>query len=521
MAAKTPKKKKSEKGSNWDPGMFDHVMNVEDFAAELGVNENTIPLITPLTELCKSKECPFNAIVANRGFCPVHCKWWYPKEGDRGTRMHGPEFLYSRNQNRRGCSCSYKPCMDAGYFPSHDALYIPLAMRKELLSTGRLFSAEKLKEYAENPKKNMSLYPWHFLREHLTFDNGNWKLDYDERAPKIYRDMENKRHNYPPPIGNVERFIEEELSIYTRPQDRWMTENSESMMPTWMLDMLAIDEEHSLRKEPSPRKLKIAKEASCPRSQAMKSEMQRARINCLSNRVVQMQISNDRELSEAKTKYNKDMTKALEDHKKAMAATVSIHEKVMAATVSSHKQAMATTKKSHEEAMKKKVAELDAARATISEQKDEIVKLNKLFDELDEEYRQQAELLKQRWESSEGPLTYDDLLPGGRLGHNVKDFTFFRTKEQNDLFLEVVNFADGTEGAYDEGDGLCENMRPYNNIKPEERDGLIEPPCMDMNSPEYATRIQNSKRARSHLSQIGSDSGLCCMLVRYITNNHE
>ena len=160
MSTKTPKKNNSQKAKGYDPGMFDDVMNVEDFAKKLGVNENTIPLVTPLPELCKSKECPFNAIVANNGFCPVHCKCWYPKEGDRGTMMHGPQFLRSRNQKFRACSCSYKPCMAAGYFPSHNALYIPLSMREELMSNGRLFSEEKLKEYAANPKKNMSLYPW-------------------------------------------------------------------------------------------------------------------------------------------------------------------------------------------------------------------------------------------------------------------------------------------------------------------------------------------------------------------------
>ena len=334
MSTKTPKKtaeqtgsnSAEQTGSNYDAGMFDHVMDVEDFAAELGVNKNTIPLITPLTELCKSKGCPFNAIVANKGFCPVHCKWWYPKEGDRGTKMHGPEFLYSRNQNRRGCSCSYKPCMEAGYFPSHDALYIPFAMRNELLSTGRIFSEEKLKEYKDKPKKNMFLYPWHFLPNHLIFENGRWKLDYDDKAPKTYIDFENKRHNYPPPIGNIERFIEEHLTIFTRPQDRWMMENSESKMPTWMLDMLAIDEEHSLRKEPSPRKLKLAKEASCARSQKMKSEMQRARINCLSGRILQMKLENVCKLSAAKETHNKAMAKAQGKHKKAMATTKKSHE---------------------------------------------------------------------------------------------------------------------------------------------------------------------------------------------------
>ncbi len=32
---------------------------------------------------------------------------WFPKEGTRGTKMHGPSFLRHGNENFRGCSCNY------------------------------------------------------------------------------------------------------------------------------------------------------------------------------------------------------------------------------------------------------------------------------------------------------------------------------------------------------------------------------------------------------------------------------
>jgi hypothetical protein len=70
METTTPKRLKSK---GYDPGIFDHVLSVKDFAEALGVPEKTIPLIIPLTEGCKNTECPFNAIASNNGFCPVHC----------------------------------------------------------------------------------------------------------------------------------------------------------------------------------------------------------------------------------------------------------------------------------------------------------------------------------------------------------------------------------------------------------------------------------------------------------------
>jgi chromosome segregation ATPase len=57
-----------------------------------------------------------------------------------------------------------------------------------------------------------------------------------------------------------------------------------------------------------------------------------------------------------------------------------------------------------------------------------------------------------------GALTYDDLKTTGRLRKQVKVFKYFETFEQNDLFLEVLNWVDGTEDSNNEGHGMCENM---------------------------------------------------------------
>jgi hypothetical protein len=66
-------------------------------------------------------------------------------------------------------------------------------------------------------------------------------------------------------------------------------------------------------------------------------------------------------------------------------------------------------------------------------------------------------------------LCYEDLRPGGLLGKNVKDFTFFDDFASNEAFLKVVNFADNSEGGFPEGDGLCEGMLAYSKLTLEER----------------------------------------------------
>jgi len=85
------------------------------------------------------------------------------------------------------------------------------------------------------------------------------------------------------------------------------------------------------------------------------------------------------------------------------------------------------------------------------------------------------------------------LKSGGLLSKHVKAFTLFDTYEQNDAFLEILNFADGSPGSYDVVDGLCENLRPYSKVKRPERSGEVEPPTMDGDSKEYKEYINRSK----------------------------
>jgi hypothetical protein len=58
--------------------------------------------------------------------------------------------------------------------------------------------------------------------------------------------------------------------------------------------------------------------------------------------------------------------------------------------------------------------------------------------------------------AKKGTLTFHSLCSGGILEKYVKDFTYFATVELNEAFLEVINYSDGSEGACEEGNGLCQ-----------------------------------------------------------------
>ena len=92
------------------------------------------------------------------------------------------------------------------------------------------------------------------------------------------------------------------------------------------------------------------------------------------------------------------------------------------------------------------------------------------------------------------PLRYSDLYEGGILSKHVEAFTLFNTVEQNNAFLELINYADGSEGSFPIGDGMRENLRIYSKVPIEERLGHVEPP--DLDSSEYKTYLRKSKTAR-------------------------
>ncbi len=134
-------------------------------------------------------------------------------------------------------------------------------------------------------------------------------------------------------------------------------------------------------------------------------------------------------------------------------------------------------------------------RAT-KEHKEEKFRLEKKIAEIDKELTKAQELLANLQKKKGAPLKYSDLFDGGILSNHVEAFTLFDTIEQNDAFLELINFTDSSEGSLPVGDGLCENLRQYTDVSPKERAGKVPPPTMDHNSEEYKRHLNKFKAAR-------------------------
>ena len=89
---------------------------------------------------------------------------------------------------------------------------------------------------------------------------------------------------------------------------------------------------------------------------------------------------------------------------------------------------------------------IDKKSAENEEQKKEIDRLRKKIEELEKELEETRALLETLRQQKGKPLRYDDLYAGGILSSRVNAFTFFNTVEKNDAFLDLLNFADGTDG---------------------------------------------------------------------------
>ncbi len=514
MTDKTPNRVIRPKGQNYDPGMLNDVKSEEDFARILGVPKETIALIVPCNKQCASDDCPFVAIEGNTGFCPIHRKSWYPKRGKldaRGTDWHGPSYLRFATQGR-GCDCNQQFCIDAGYFPGQGALEVPKEQRQYVIGTVcrtvGLFDTETLEGYINDPNKRLYLYPWHYNIKHLDVKDNKYILDYSPGSEKIYSDNDGKKFAFPPPNYNVKDFINEVLKPKTPPRDRW----AQSDMPAWLWEMLNIDDDLRIDDDKSPRKRKAEEEAELSPNMKRRMQSSKARIHCLRNRLENTNKNNDAVLSSVNERHERELSKQKQQSKKEKADTKKKYDAVLLETKKNHDAVLLEMKQQYEKnlmekerELKEKERELDEARAVIKEHVETISKLEAMIKEFEKEDQAKATLLKELREDIARPLKYDDLYEGGKLSKHVKNFTFFNTIRQNDKFLEALNYTDGWEGSFREGDGLCENLRSPKDVDWDERAGRKEPPSMDIDSSEYKDFLRRSKAARKTTSRNWKD----------------
>lgn len=436
------------------PGMFRGVKSADDFANVLHVPKKSIPLVVPDDAPCRSDGCRFLAIKNNGGHCPAHQRSWYPLLNTRGGDLLGPEFLRS-NCPSASCDCVVAACKSAGYFPLQGPLHIPAAGHETAMKSPGLLSREK-KEALQSKggkRKDLRLYPWHFFPEHREQDDtGKWTLKLG-KAGEEYRDLENKKYDFPPPRNIPKSFLDSEYftASYIPPRERWAQENAETKMPSWMLNMLVLDGSSS----------------ATPRNNVSRAELLR-QVEMWKARAVYEQ----KEKKWLVAKYDEKLADAAREFKEKMSAAAEKHGR---------------EKASLEEAKTALEKELAVVQTMLEECK----------------------------ERKAAPLRYTDLYGDGVLAKAVDAYTLFDTVEQNDAFLELLDYSDGSEGALPEGDGLCQNLRNYSKVAFDERSGKVPAPSMDPNSAEYKERLRRSKAAKQTFGRSWKDDYLTfCLYVR-------
>ena len=444
---------------SYSQGMFHGVMSVEAFADVLGVPVKAIPLIVPTNRRCWTTNCPFDVVEGNQVRCPAHSRSWYPLENSRGGLLLGPEFLRLNVQrSHRDCDCNSASCRSAGYFPGQGALNVPSSGHETIFSTPGLLSNAKKQHILAKKGRKISLYPWHFLPEHRTKVNGTWQLIYSKSSTQKYKDREKYSYDFPPPRRSPRVFLEEEyFTSFVRPQDRWANESTQFKMPLWMMNMIAIDGSST----PANANV-VAIPPSIPQLRRT-IEMWKARSKYLQQQMKQQQTIHNEQLAGTKRKFE---------------------------LIS--------------EGLKADVNHRDVTNAKLTNEKAELERQL-------EEAREQLRLLRQR---KGQPLRYSDMYVGGLLSKDVHSFLLFDTIEQNDAFLELINYADGDEESFPIGDGLCENLRSYSKVKMDERSGAVDPPSLDAESDDYAKYLRKRSSAMKSGISWKDDYLAFCIYVR-------
>ena len=98
------------------------------------------------------------------------------------------------------------------------------------------------------------------------------------------------------------------------------------------------------------------------------------------------------------------------------------------------------------------------------------------------------------------------------ISTRVKVFTLFDTVKLNDAFLELLNYADGSNKAFPVGNGLCKNACAYSHVVRRERSSEAQPPAL--NAEEYADYLRRQKARMTSERMWKDDYHSYCIYVQ-------
>jgi hypothetical protein len=355
--------------------------------------------------------------------------------------------------------CSNQNCIGIGYsssminVPANAEIRQKIAVALLGAYTGEKKSITQERLVSNDQYRGLRIAPWHFHPEHRIFDQSTaeWQLK-PFTSDQKFKDSDGKVWTgFPPPNYSPNTFIEDEVgSQQMLPKDRWLGDQTGSSIPNWV---------HEYRRvEGSLPDVKIEVISPSGRGSTKRVSL----VN-----------------SSGKTEST---PRAVKDAKRA---AVEIEDRLRTA----EEDNLAKTKLIAE--LRAKVEELSTLQQSCTDylqMQRELQKENNILKAKIQQQDTEVQVLQTRLLKlgNDSFFTYDDLRPEGRLGKYVRDYTFFKTFESNELFLLLLDYDDDNTG-----DGVAIGMRRYSKVKEAERKGEMAGP--DMTAPRVYRRCLNWK----------------------------
>ena len=171
---------------------------------------------------------------------------WFPrlfnakgerKKNCRGHGLYGPQFMRQYDgKTVTSCCCDTPKCEEIGY--SHEGMMtFPTEPTKCMVAIRLLGikSSDKKKKITDKPE-DCRIAPWHYRERHRSKGNdGKWEFN----VMPSYKDDDGKTHNFPPPNGKVQDYIDKQIAPFDCSRTRG---GNDDELPPWVKEVVVAQE---------------------------------------------------------------------------------------------------------------------------------------------------------------------------------------------------------------------------------------------------------------------------------------
>jgi hypothetical protein len=371
----------------------------------------------------------------------------------------GPAFAYNAGKGVKFlCDCGLKKCQEIGHVSEADRVELPSQQRGAELRAEHVRALPREGRAANLLVGRKWLAFWHYRPEHRTrsAESGRWVLK--DLGPGGYTDARNDQHwSCAVPDYPLDEFIASVRATRVLPAERWLRDSPQPpSTPAAHRQPLAPRSAPGAPRAVTPAAQRPATSAARRRAAAPTPPVDLRRARALHEQSATMEtqmLAMQRELNQLRTLgYDTiaEMAGAIERAQAAVRANADVARLATeASSVAAAAQAAAEQ-------------QMAAAQATAAEQVAEAqAALEQERRAKGRERAGEAERLRLQW----GPLRWDTVRGlDSRWRQHIGAYTWFRSVEANELFLEAIN-----------KNGLLTRLRPYQKTTMAVRQGKTPP----------------------------------------------